>query len=173
MCVYLFGTVCSPGCANFALKQTAVDFKDIFDQNTVNVINNCFYVDECLASSPSVKEAERLLKEVSELLMKGGFNITKWVSNSREVIKTVSKSDRSTKLQNLDLCSADLPKERALGLWWDAEKNTLRFRVQVKIKPLIHRGILSIVNSIYDPLGFGAPVIQPMKLLLQNQTKMG
>ena len=110
MCVYLFGTVCSPGCANFALKQTAVDFKDNFDQNTVDVINNCFYVDDCLASSPSVKEAERLLKEVSELLMKGGFKITKWVSNSREVIKTVPKPDRFTKLQNLDLCSADSQK---------------------------------------------------------------
>ena len=172
MCVYLFGTVCSPSCANFALKQTAVDFKGNFDQNTIDVINNCFYVDDCLASSPSVKEAERLLKEVSELLMKGGFKITKWVSNNREVIRTLPKSDRSTNLQNLDLCSADLPKERALGLWWDAEKDTLCFRVQVKTKPLTRRGILSVVNSIYDPLGFGAPVIQPMKLLLQSLCKI-
>ena len=172
MCVYLFGTVCSPSCANFALKQTAVDFKGNFDHNAVDVINNCFYVDDCLASSPFVKEAKRLLKEVSELLMKGGFKITKWVSNSREVIRTVPKSDRSTNLQNQDLCSADLPKERALGLWWDAEKDTLCFRVQVKTKPLTRRGILSVVNSIYDPLGFGAPVIQPMKLLLQSLCKI-
>ena len=152
MCVHLFGTVCSPGCANIALKQTAVVFKDNLDQNTVDVINNCFCVVDCLASSTSVKEAERLFKEVSELLMKGGFKITKWLSNSREVIKTVSKSDRSTKLENLDLCSADLPKERALGLWWDAEKDALCFSVQVKTKPLTRRGILSVVNSIYDLL---------------------
>ena len=90
--------------------------KDHFDQNTVDVINNCFYVDYCLASSPFVAEAKRLLKEVSELLMKESFKITKWVSNSREVIKTMPKSDRSTKLQSLGLCSANFPKERALGL---------------------------------------------------------
>ena len=45
ICVYLFGTTSSAGCANFALKQTAEDFKDNFDQNTVDVINKCFYVD--------------------------------------------------------------------------------------------------------------------------------
>ena len=42
MCVYLFGAECSPGCANFRLKQTAVDFKDDFDQSTVDVITTAF-----------------------------------------------------------------------------------------------------------------------------------
>ena len=46
MSVYLFGTVCSPGCASFALKQTVLDFKGNFDQNTVDVLDNCFYVDD-------------------------------------------------------------------------------------------------------------------------------
>ena len=89
------------------------------------------------------------------------------------MIKTVSKSNRSTELQNLDLCSADLPKERTLWLWWDVEKDTLCFGVQVKTKPLTFQGILSAVNSLYDLLGFSAPVIQPMKLLLQSLCKIG
>ena len=48
-------------------KQTAVDFKENFDQNTVEIFNNCFDVDDCLAFSLSVKEAKRLLKEVPNL----------------------------------------------------------------------------------------------------------
>ena len=132
MCVHLLGTLCSPGCANFAIKQTAIDFKDNFDQNTGDVINNRFYVDHSLASPPSVKEAKRLLKEAFELLTKRGFKVTKWMSNKREVIKTVPKSDRSIKLQNLDLCSANLSRELALGLRWDVEKDTSCFWVWAK-----------------------------------------
>ena len=53
MCVYLFGSVCPPGYANLALKQTAVDSKDNFDQNTIDVINDCLYVDFNLADHAS------------------------------------------------------------------------------------------------------------------------
>ncbi|KAK0155313.1 hypothetical protein N1851_002322 [Merluccius polli] len=38
-------------------------------------------------------------------------------------------------------------------------------------KPMTRRGILSVVNSIYDPLGFLAPVILPAKLLLKELCK--
>ncbi|KAK0152653.1 hypothetical protein N1851_005822 [Merluccius polli] len=36
--------------------------------------------------------------------------------------------------------------------------------------PMTRRGILSVINSIYDPLGFLAPVILPAKLLLKDSS---
>ena len=42
------------------------------------------------------------------------------------------------------------------------------FKVTIKEKPLTRRGILSIVSSVHDPLGFTSPFLLPAKLLLQD-----
>ena len=172
MCVYLFGAVCSPSCANFALLQTAKDFSSGFEQKTIETVKRCFYVDDCLASTSSVNEAKTLLLELQSLLRKGRFKITKWISNSREVMKEVPLADRSKACLNLDLSNDRLPQERSLGLCWDVEEDSLRFRVRINSRPTTRRGILSTVNSIYDPIGFGSPIIQPAKVLLQILCKL-
>ena len=171
MCVYLFGTLSSPSCANFALKQTAKDNENDFSPVTIDTVNHCFYVDDCLTSAPTAEEATNLLKELCELLAKGGFKLTKWTSNSRKVIESVPPCNRSKELMDLDLTSAALPKEHALGLQWNVEQDTLCFKVNVRSKPATRRGILSVVNSVFDPLGYGAPAILPMKVLLQELCK--
>ena len=110
--VFVWHRMLSEPC-RFCTEINSVDFKDNFDHNTVDIIDNCVYVDSCSASSPSVEEAKRMLKEVSKLLNKGDFKITEWVYNIGEVINTLPKFDRSTELRNLNLCSAD-PQKNAL-----------------------------------------------------------
>jgi len=70
----------------------------------------------------------------------------------------------------LDLNYDALPIERALGVQWCVESDTFRFRITIKDKPLT-RGILSIVSSIYNPLGFAAPFTLAVKKLLQDLCK--
>ena len=41
------------------------------------------------------------------------------------------------------------------------------FRYIFPKKPLTHRGILSALSSLYDPLGFVSPVVLEGRLLLQ------
>ena len=48
------------------------------------------------------------------------------------------------------------------------ESDTFKFRITVKDKPITRRGILSVVSSIYDPLGFAAPFTLTAKKLLQD-----
>lgn len=45
------------------------------------------------------------------------------------------------------------------------------FKVALKDKPNTRRGILSLSSSVYDPLGFVAPIILPAKKLLQELCK--
>lgn len=45
------------------------------------------------------------------------------------------------------------------------------FKIAVSERPHKRRGVLSIVSSIHDPLGFLAPLIPPSKLLLQELCK--
>ena len=105
-----------------------------------------------------------------QLLAKGGFHLTKWISNSREVLEEIPPGERAPSMANLDL--EDLPIDRALGTQWDVEADTLSFRVKEKPVPDTRRGILSLVSSLYDPLGFAAPLILPAKVLLQGLCRL-
>ncbi|XP_026054781.1 uncharacterized protein LOC113040736 [Carassius auratus] len=46
--------------------------------------------------------------------------------------------------------------------------DVFKFKINLKEKPVSRRGILSVTSSIYDPLGFLAPVILPSKILMQQ-----
>ena len=58
-------------------------------------------------------------------------------------------------LTSKTLFGCKLPNEQALGILWNVEPDTLGFKIAIKEKPLIRRGILSPLSSIYNPLGLG------------------
>jgi len=58
--------------------------------------------------------------------------------------------------------------ERALGVQWHVTPDTFGFKIATKDKPLTIRGILSVISSIYNPLGFVALFHLSAKTLLQN-----
>jgi len=72
MVVYIFGTICSPLCANFALRKTAEDHSHLYDPVTSETVIRSFYVDDCLASFPTVQQAQQVVKELQNLLAQGG-----------------------------------------------------------------------------------------------------
>ena len=135
---------------------------------TIDTVNNCFYVNDCLASAPTAKEAKQLLSELCSLLNKREFQLTKWTSNNRDVLKAVPAEKCSKEVSKIDLSHNSLPKEHAVSLNWNTDSDILSFYVKINPKPATTRGMLSIISSIYDPLGFGAPIVQPTKVLLQD-----
>ncbi|XP_063731551.1 uncharacterized protein LOC134859145 [Eleginops maclovinus] len=48
------------------------------------------------------------------------------------------------------------------------EKDMFMYKTALESRPCTRRGILSVVNSIYDPLGFLSPFTLPPKLILQE-----
>ncbi|KAK3739650.1 hypothetical protein QZH41_003863 [Actinostola sp. cb2023] len=166
MMVHLFGGASSPSCANFALQKTAIDNAADFDTTTVKTIQRNFYVDDCLKSVKSDEEAIRLADQLRSILARGGFRLTKWISNSKRVIESIPESERAAAVKNVDF--DDSLTERALGVRWQVESDKFGFKITAKDKPPTRRGILSIVSSVYDPLGFVAPFIFTAKTILQD-----
>ena len=128
-------------------------------------------MDTCLKSIKGETKAISLVSELRTLLSKWGFRLTKSISNCRKVIESVPSLERAVSVK--DPLLDQLPCERALGTRWDVETGTFSFKISLKDKPYTRRGILSIVSSIYDPLGFVAPFILPAKRLLQNLCRKG
>ena len=76
----------------------------------------------------------------------GGFRLTKFVSNNEQVICSIPISDRAKDFVDLDL--AEMPIERALGVHWCIQNDSIIFRIVLHDKPLTRRGMLSTVSSI-------------------------
>lgn len=173
MTVHLFGATSSPGCANFALKTTADQYEETCGSEAADFVRKNFYVDDGLTSVQSVEQAKELIKNTKSLCQKGGFRLHKFTSNSKEVLSSVPQEDRATDTKDRRLVSSDTAIERALGVHWCIESDTLQFRIIIDDKPLSRRGILSTVSSVFDPLGLVAPFILTGKRILQELCRDG
>ena len=173
MTVHLFGATSSPGCANFALKTTADQYEESCGREAADFVRRNFYVDDGLKSVQFVEEAKELIKNTKSLCQKGGFRLHKFTSNNKEVLSSVPQEDRAIDTKDRHLVNDVTAIERALGVHWCIESDTLQFRIIVQDKPLSRRGILSTVSSVFDPLGLVAPFILMGKRILQELCRDG
>ena len=168
MNVHLFGAVSSPSCSNFALRRAADDAEKVIGSETANVLRKNLYVDDCLRTEETEEAAIQRICGVRHACALGGFNLAKFVSNSRLVLESVPDEARAQDVRTLELGSGQLPVERALGVQWAIESDTFGFRIVLKDQPLTRRGILSTISSVYDPLGIAAPFLLVGKSILQD-----
>jgi len=173
MTVHLFGAASSPSCCNFALKQTAEDTEHQSGLLVAETIRRNFYVDDCLRSVKDEQTAIELIQGLCQACAHGGFNLNKFISSSRTVLESIPVEKRSKEARDLDLGHDCLPVERALGVQWCVESDVFEFRIVVSDKPPMRRGILSVISSVYDPLGFAAPFTLPAKKILQDLCREG
>ena len=131
------------------------------------MLKNNFNVDEILKSVENEDKAITLMKDVKLMCQEWGFNLTKFASSSKRVLQSIPEKDRKIGVKNNDLLGS-LPEERALGVQWNVENYTLGIKINLKEKPLTRRGVLSVLSSSYDPLGFDAPFLLKGKQIMQK-----
>ena len=91
---HVFGGVSSPIFSNYALKKTADDNKLKYGLEAAHTLNKNFQVDYMLKSVASVSEAITLVKNVRGMCRAGGFSLTRFVSNSKEVLMSTPQKGR-------------------------------------------------------------------------------
>ena len=173
MTVHLFGAASSPGCSNFALESAADDNENSLGSAVAEFLRRDFYVDDGLKSVPTTEEAVQLVYDAKEMCSRGGFNLHKFTSNSQKVLEEIPGADRAEEVKNLNFDRETHLTERALGVQWSIEADVFKFIIALKDRPCTRRGILSTVSSIFDPLGFVAPVLLEGKSILQELCQKG
>ena len=83
----------------------------------VGTVMKNFYEDDCLNSLPSAAVAAKHVEELRLLMLKGGFNLTKWISSNREVLESIPIGVEADGVKELDLDNDSLLTERAFGVW--------------------------------------------------------
>ena len=125
-----------------------------------------------LKSFGTTSQAVEITKELQELLAKGGFQLTKVISNEREVLNAFPPEHRAPSVKDLDLNLNSLPMDRALGIHWDVEADTFNLVVSSRSQPETRKGVLSSIATIYDPLGLVGPLILPEREINQELCRL-
>lgn len=130
-------------------------------------------MDDCLVSTPTAEETAKLARDTQAALATANLRLHKVVFNSVTVMKAFPTGDLSKDIRSLDLRHDKLSAKRSFGVFWDMEGDVFTSKVSVPDIPFTRSGVLSLVNSIYDPFGLAAPVLLESRLLIQELVAMG
>ena len=104
MQAHIFYKTESPCCTNWALKSAALNNKTEYSARVIEAILDPFYMDDYFDSFPSLEQAISVIVDVIQLLMRSGFNLTKFVSHNQEILNYTTQELRLKNiLGNLDL----------------------------------------------------------------------
>ena len=149
-------------CANWALRKSATNCEDYVKQ----CIENNFYMDDLLKSMSNEKDLIQSSSKLLMILSDCGFRLTKFMSNSVNVLNRLPAREFSPKIKKLDL--TEYPVERALGMLLDLKEDIFTFTQEEEKYQNTKRGILSFTASIFDPPGILTPFTLEPKLLIQK-----
>ncbi|KAK0135218.1 hypothetical protein N1851_028960 [Merluccius polli] len=171
MCVHVFGNSPSPTVAIYGLRRAAKEEEKNFSSDVRRFVEREFYVDDALKSFPTEAEAISVLRRAQMMLAASNLRLHKIASNRPAVLEAFPLEDRAKDIKDLNLLTDDVPLQRSLGVSWNIALDIFTFQAMDNNKPFTRRGVLSTVNSLYDPLGFLAPVTIQGRLLLRDLTK--
>ena len=94
----------------------------------------------------------------------GDFHLTKWMSNSTTVMKAFQAKPGEDK----EVLLTEEDTEKILGVCWKPFTDMLTFKtITISDITYTRRGLLKKIATIFDPLGFAAPLTIKAKLRLK------
>ncbi|XP_052255023.1 uncharacterized protein LOC127860749 [Dreissena polymorpha] len=164
MTVHVFGNIHSPAVATYCLRKAV----ETADEDVRTFVNSVFYLDDALTSHLKEEEAIDLIKRTQETLRRSSIRLYKIASNSRVVISSFPVEDLAIDMTSFDISTDEMPDQASLGLKWNINADTFEFKINIAGRPFTRRGVVATVNSIFDPLGFLAPVTIEGKILVRE-----
>lgn len=132
------------------------------------LLRRCFYVDDAMLGADSVAELQEGLGQLTGLLKRGCFHLSKFCSNSSDVLSQIPPEN-----QEPFLTIDDHNIVKALGMIWEPQVDVFRFTWKPSDDPenVTKRTVLSEIARLFDPLGLISPVVTLAKILFQSLWK--
>ncbi|XP_058449236.1 uncharacterized protein LOC131429202 [Malaya genurostris] len=169
-----YGTKPAPFLATRTLRQLALDEASHFPL-AAKVLEEDVYMDDVITGTDEVQTAVELREQLDEMMRSGGFRLRKWASNNPAVLQGVTRENLA--LPDINEISWDQDQMvKALGLTWLPKADILRFRFNIPVlladQVLTKRKVLSIIASLFDPLGLIGATITIAKIFMQRLWSM-
>ena len=188
----MFGLTCSPAILNAVLHHHLTQYSTV-DPSFVTKVLKSLYVDDLASGADDTRSALALAKKIKTRLAAGGFNMRKWLTNSKELMtefqadpqfssessqepsdlpSSVTEEDQGYSKSTFDPQQLD-SHPRVLGQVWSSRTDMLIISFSSPLKTIketaiTKRSILSTAAKFYDPLGLISPVILRMKQMFQE-----
>ena len=139
-----------------------------------------------------------MYKKAKERMASAGFILRKWLKNDTEFREKIQRQEVNSNataekaverldetetfaqstLQSPERSQTGTKGEKVLGLEWDPEQDTVQFylsQVAERAEALepTKRNVLSLLTSVFDPLGLISPTLVSIKVLFQSLVKSG
>ena len=175
--------------------QTNDKFKEKHPETSeiVDMIKDSLYVDNFVSGEDCEEKALKMYTEAKSIMSQGGFNLRKWNSNSKPLLKKINEvesdaskptdvsiennvveEDQSYVKTSLDpRTPEDESHVKVLGTRWNTETDELYFNFDDLLQyantlPVTKRSLLKITAKVYDPVGLLSPFTITMKVLFQD-----
>ncbi|XP_055528072.1 uncharacterized protein LOC129720607 [Wyeomyia smithii] len=165
-----YGTKPAPFLATRTLKQLAMDESERFPL-AAQATEEDTYMDDVISGADDIDTAVELRRQLVSLFESGGFRLRKWISNHERVLEGIPNENLAlpnTNEVNLDHESSVM----TLGLTWLPKTDCFRFQFAIPAllsdQLLTKRKILSIIASLFDPLGLLGATIVRAKIFMQG-----
>ena len=153
-----FGVNSSPFLAISTVHAHAKKYAELFPNAVQEILQN-MYVDDVLTGADTVDSTVKLQQDMSEIMMKAAFNLTKWASNSELVMDAIAPAKRA---------SSSLVEFES----WDLTSDHFRFLapggIVLSPDPMTKISLLSLASKMFDPLGLISPFTVRAKILFQE-----
>ncbi len=163
MLVHIFGGVWSASCASFALQDCLRETEDV---SIKNLIMNSFYVDDNLISVRTKDGMASAIKDLKKTLTCRGFTLTKYVSNDPSLLDLACIDEHDRTKESIT---------KTLGIGWNSLDDSFFIDPQcldASKSSYTKAQLLSIVASIFDPLGLVAPITITGMMIFQQANRI-
>ncbi|XP_065080798.1 uncharacterized protein LOC135703480 [Ochlerotatus camptorhynchus] len=169
LCTVTYGTKPAPYLATRTLKQLAMDEKTRFPM-TARAAMQDVYMDDVLTGEDDEDTAKQLRIQLDQMMESGGFRLRKWASNSAAVLEGIPEDNLALSKEGIQL-DPD-PAVKSLGLLWLPTSDVFKFEFKIpEVGPneqLSKRKLLSMIATLFDPLGLIGAVIVKAKIFMQR-----
>jgi hypothetical protein len=178
---HIFGARCAPAVANFVigylLEREGVENPEGKRRR--------FYMDDFFAEGDCPEEVSKDVREVSTALSKNGMELGKWVFSHPEIRERMNEAALLVGEASVQTADSTAPamgevefsdkeqvypgKNKILGVQWNVVEDCLTFSTRALDQESgTAAEVLSVLASIFDPLGIVAPVVFRGKLLMRK-----
>ena len=165
----------SSAIAQTALQKTAMESMNVYPEACTTILRNS-YMDDIPGSVENHEKAFKVMKQIELLLEPKGFKIKEWLWSYMDSSENRTRTTSDQMAVQMLLCrkEMDTDTEKVLGMHWSISNDKLTYKFE-KAEPskkeqsiVTKRQILSIVSTIYDPLGLLAPITVKAKIILRK-----
>ncbi len=172
--VHVFGNAGSPCVAVYTIKEHANKYTAKFPV-AVESLKHSTLIDDLLDSADTLQDAQNLLRHAIIILQDAGMHMTKFYSNSPEVLTVVPPADVAKgALDVANACAEDGAPTRikTLGISYDPMTDAFLFRMDAPShSQWTKRKILKTFPLLFDPLGLLLPFTMVARIVFSVANK--